>query len=185
MIVQVRTLFTRKDNRKMAMLTLEDITGKCEAVIFPKAYETHFEQLIAEKMVFITGTVDRSRDRANIQIDHVVPISKAIEMYTGMIEITFPPANDEKFLKALKDLLKQHHGSCRVLLRIRAATHPDNIAIIRSDSKFSVKASRNLADELEKLLGDQKLLTFKPKPVAPPKENPRARFARKQVAVGG
>ncbi|MCK5113365.1 MAG: DNA polymerase III subunit alpha [Phycisphaerae bacterium] len=185
MIVQIRPLFTRKDNRKMAMLTLEDITGKCEAVIFPRAYETYADQLAPEKMVFITGTVDRSRDRASIQIDEVVPIDQAVELYTGMLEISFPPASDDEFANALKDLLAQHRGACTVLLKVRAATHPDNIAIIRSGREFGIKPSRSLADDLEKLLGDQKLLTFKPKPVAAAPENPRARFARKKVGVGG
>jgi len=143
------------------------------------------EQLVPEKMVFITGTIDRSRDRANIQIDQVVPIDKALELYTGMLEITFPTASDEKFSDALKDLLEQHRGNRTVVLKVRATTHPDKIAIIRSGKEFGVEVSRNLIDELEKLLGDQKLLSCKATTVPAAPENPRARFARKQVAVGG
>ena len=58
MIQQIRQTVTKSKGEKMAMLTLEDTTGKCEAVAFPRTYALIAEHLYADHMVFITGSVD-------------------------------------------------------------------------------------------------------------------------------
>ena len=67
------------------MLTVEDLTGKCDAVMFSDAYEQYGPLLVENRIVFLSGRVDRRRERANIVIDEVIPIDKAIEELAGAV----------------------------------------------------------------------------------------------------
>ncbi len=167
MIASVRYTFTRKDNRKMAMLTLEDLTGKCEAVVFPKVYEAFQELLAPEKMVFITGSVDRSRQRASIRVDDVRPIDQALEAFTDQLHISIPPGAKEDWNARLIQALRDHSGGCPVYLQTRPMHRPDMTVTIRAGADYNVRPSRELLCELEALLTDQKHLRLYPRTIEP------------------
>ncbi|MBN1555315.1 MAG: DNA polymerase III subunit alpha, partial [Phycisphaerae bacterium] len=174
-IAGVRPTFTRKDNRKMAMLTLEDLTGKCDAVVFPKTYETCAEQLQPDAMVFITGSVDRSRERANIRVDEVKPIDEALEAFTAEVHISLPAGATKELSGKIAETLQAHKGPCPVFVNVRPAHRTDVTAMIRAGAHLNVKPTRELFTALEELLGDQKHLRLAPKPVAPPADQGRWR----------
>ncbi len=164
MIASVRVTFTKKDSRKMAMLTVEDLTGKCEAVVFPKVYETSAEMLQADAMVFLTGAIDRRRERASIIVEQVIPIDEALEQLTGQILLRLSsPAAGEETLQQLRDVLTGHRGNCPVLLELTPTGRNDVRATIRPDPQWFVRPSRSLVEELEKLFEQENLvLTAKP-----------------------
>ena len=164
MIASIRYTATRKDNRKMAMLTVEDLTGKCEAVAFPRAYEQFGALLAPEAMVFITGTVDRRRDRGGIIIENVTPIDLAVERVTAQVLVRIaPPAAGHDLLGRLAERLEHHHGNCPLLLELTPTDRQDVRATVRPDRKWFVRPSRKLLDELTDLLGQKALvLTARP-----------------------
>ena len=53
---------TTKTNRMMAFLTLEDLVGAVEVIIFPKDYEKYRDKLTEENKVFIRGRVSAEED---------------------------------------------------------------------------------------------------------------------------
>ncbi len=185
MIVGNRRTFTKKDNKPMAMLTLEDLTGKCDAVVFPRVYEEVNGLLAEEAMVFITGTVDKSRERANILVDGVTPIDQALAEFTGGVEIRLPAGHADKpdLLEELKDLLTSHKGSCPAYLRVVPQERMDVQAVMRLGSDWSVVASRGLVTALVELLGDQKYVRLQPRRLPAKEPNPRAKWARRQPAA--
>ncbi len=65
MIPEIRQVTTRKGDR-MAIIQLEDLTGVCEAVVFPKSYERLCEHLMVETRLLIWASVDRRDD--NVQL---------------------------------------------------------------------------------------------------------------------
>jgi DNA polymerase-3 subunit alpha len=174
-IASVRPTFTRKDNRKMAMLTLEDLTGKCDAVVFPRIYETCAERLEADAMLFITGSVDRSRERANIRVDEVKPIDEALETFTAEVHIELPAGATKELTGKIAEALASRKGPCPVFVKVRPAHRSDVTAMIRVGQHLNVKPSRELVTKLEEVLGDQKYLRLAPKPAAPPAEKGRWR----------
>lgn len=174
-IASVRSTFTRKDNRKMAMLTLEDLTGKCDAVVFPGTYETCAELLHADAMVFITGAVDRSRERANIRVDEVKPIDEALASFTAEVHIELPAGATKELTSSLAETLAAHRGPCAVFVKVLPAHRADVTAMIRVGAHLNVKPSRELMTALETLLGGQEFLRLAPKPVAPPADQGRWR----------
>ena len=155
MIQQIRQTVTKSKGEKMAMLTLEDTTGKCEAVAFPRTYALIAEHLYADHMVFITGSVDHSRDRVQIIVDEVVPLIDASERYTKSMTVVFPPAADDTFAEKLKALLAAHPGSSAVHLEIRPSCRPDIAVMVQASQSLHVKPTRELLLGLEALLDQQ------------------------------
>jgi DNA polymerase-3 subunit alpha len=166
MITSVRSLYTKKGD-KMAAMILEDLTGKCEAVVFPRTYQDLAERLQAENLVFVTGSVDRSRSRTQIIVDDVTPLDRAVENYLRELMIRLPAGGGEKLIQAISKTLQSHRGNCSVLLGVRPQGRADVMATIRAGRDYCVNPSRELMTTLEELLGDQRQLVLCPQPVSP------------------
>ena len=94
---------------KMAMITIEDRTGSLEGVIFSNVFAEVGEVLQQDKQVFVIGEIDRSRGRAGMKINYVLPIEEASAHLAGSIEIKLCDGEEAvPTLSHLKGLLQQH-----------------------------------------------------------------------------
>ena len=59
-MITEKTIKYTKNNKVMAFLTLEDLVGTVEVIIFPRDYEKYHDLLVEDEKVFITG-------RANVE----------------------------------------------------------------------------------------------------------------------
>ena len=64
MIIDKTTKLTRT-NTMMAFLTVEDLVGTVEVVVFPKDYETNSALLSEDSKVFIQGRVSGEEEKAS------------------------------------------------------------------------------------------------------------------------
>ena len=63
-----------KNGQSMAFVTLEDLVGTVEVIVFPKVYTAERGKLTVDNKVFITGTVDcRGDENGKILCDKVIP----------------------------------------------------------------------------------------------------------------
>jgi len=58
-------VYTRRDNKPMCFLTIEDIYGTLETVIFPNLYQTYAGELLEGRGVIIEGKVNLREERGN------------------------------------------------------------------------------------------------------------------------
>ncbi|MBT3199042.1 MAG: DNA polymerase III subunit alpha [Phycisphaerales bacterium] len=170
MIASIRPIMTRKGD-KMAILTLEDLSGKCEAVLFPRTFQAYVEHVAEDNIVFINGTLDRRNEQMQIIVESIVPIDPAIEKFTRQLLLRLPPGvPDAEFLGELGSILSSHQGNCSVDIELRPTSRSDVWATVRPAPEWFVAASRDLVAELTELLGDQRNVKCMPKPlVAAPK----------------
>ncbi len=68
MINDIRQVTTRKGDR-MAILKIEDLTGGCEAVVFPKSYQRLSDHLMTETRLLFWGSVDRRDENVQLIVD--------------------------------------------------------------------------------------------------------------------
>jgi DNA polymerase-3 subunit alpha len=62
-LMDVKTIVTKKGDN-MAFLKLEDETGSCEIVVFPRAFQENKDRLVADRAVFVEGKLeDRDGER--------------------------------------------------------------------------------------------------------------------------
>ncbi len=89
-----KTIKHTRTNQMMAFLTLEDLTGTVEIVVFPRDYEKNREYLEVDSKVFIRGRVSEEEDRASKLIcEKIIPFEKKKKE----LWIQFP--DKESFLK--------------------------------------------------------------------------------------
>jgi DNA polymerase III subunit alpha len=169
MIASIRPIMTRKGD-KMAILTLEDLSGKCEAVLFPRTYQEYLEHVCEDNIVFINGSLDRRNEQMQIIVESIVPIDPAIAKFTRQLLLRLPPGvPEDAFIDKLQGLLGKHPGNCSLDIEVRPSLRSDVLVTVRPDAKWSVAPSRDLVGELTELLGDQRHVKCLPRPLVPPK----------------
>jgi DNA polymerase-3 subunit alpha len=104
MVPELRQVTTRKGDR-MAVLQLEDLTGSCEAVVFPKSYARLADHLMVDARLLVWASVDRRDERVQLIVDDCRSID---DLQLLMVEIPAEQAADIAVQHRLRECLQQH-----------------------------------------------------------------------------
>ena len=165
MIASVRQRITksgRSAGSKMAILTVEDLTGSCDAVVFSDAYERLAKLLTDEAIVFVSGRIDRRRESPQIIVDQVIPVEQAVEQLTASVLVRLENPRDNAALMGLAELLRRHRGRVPVFLEVAPAARAELRVIVRPGNEWQVAPSQKFYDELCQL-AEQKNVVLKAK----------------------
>lgn len=114
-ISRFKTIHTKRNNAKMAFLTLEDETNKIEAVVFPKTFEKSESIIALNKAVYLEGKLNQRDNTLSILIDLISESApKNSNQYDFVIQI--PPKTSQSQLMALNKLLKANPNGHRGLI---------------------------------------------------------------------
>jgi DNA polymerase-3 subunit alpha len=111
LISELRPVTTRKGDR-MAVLQLEDLSGSCEAVVFPKTYARLADHLVADARLLLWAAVDRRDDRVQLIVDACCGID---DLELLMVEIPADQAGDITIQHRLRECLHQHRPALEEL----------------------------------------------------------------------
>ncbi|WP_461810890.1 DNA polymerase III subunit alpha [Faecalimonas sp.] len=101
-----KTIKYTKNNKVMAFLTIEDLLGTVEVVIFPKDYEKNKLYLEEDSKVFVKGRVSEEDERASKLIcESIVPFQEIKKE----LWIQFP--NKENFIQEEEQLYRMINSS--------------------------------------------------------------------------
>ena len=106
-INKVKIIYTKKNNSKMAFVSLEDESDKIEGVIFPKIYEAFANFLQENKAVYIEGKISDKNEEKSIIVDFIdekAPLKN--QKYDFTIEI--PPKTNPSKIMEINNLLKKN-----------------------------------------------------------------------------
>ncbi|MBK7403338.1 MAG: DNA polymerase III subunit alpha [Phycisphaerales bacterium] len=90
LVQSVRTLVVkqgRSAGQKMAILTIEDLSGAADAVMFADCFGKHGHLLEDDQPKFLLGRVDLSRGDPQILVDRLVPID-GLPLERGTLRVT-------------------------------------------------------------------------------------------------
>ncbi len=90
MVSGLRPVTTRKGDR-MAVLQLEDLSGSCEAVVFPKTYARLADFLMVDARLLIWASVDRRDEQVQLIVDDCRVID---ELKVLLVELEGSEASD-------------------------------------------------------------------------------------------
>jgi hypothetical protein len=82
MVSSLRTLIARSGRnagKKLGVITLEDLTGRIEALVFSTDLPKYQPLLTPDEVVFIVGQVDRKREEPSLRVSSVVAAADAAE----------------------------------------------------------------------------------------------------------
>ncbi|MDO5425371.1 MAG: DNA polymerase III subunit alpha [Eubacteriales bacterium] len=116
-MITSRTIKHTKTGKTMAFVTLEDLVGTAEVVVFPRDYENNRALLEEDRKVFIQGRVSTEDDRPSKLICEKV---WAFEEVPRELWIQFPTL--ECFLqqeRELYDILRTSDGRDRVVIYLK------------------------------------------------------------------
>lgn len=71
MVTEVKVIYTKKSNKQMAFVTLEDTTGSIPCVVFPDAYEQYKKILEEGKKLFLRGTVSTGDKETSVLVKNI------------------------------------------------------------------------------------------------------------------
>ncbi|HEY9875510.1 MAG TPA: OB-fold nucleic acid binding domain-containing protein, partial [Candidatus Obscuribacterales bacterium] len=89
MLTEIKQV-TTKAGLPMAILQIEDLEDKAEAVVFPKTYETVASFLVTDVPVILEGKVDRKEDQTQVIVENI----KLVEVDQLVIEVPAQPEED-------------------------------------------------------------------------------------------
>lgn len=73
-ILAAKTTKTTKSNQMMAFITIEDLVGSVEVLVFPRDYEKNNRLLKVDDKVFVSGRVSGEEDKASkLILERIVP----------------------------------------------------------------------------------------------------------------
>jgi len=104
MVPELRQVNTRKGDR-MAVLQLEDLTGSCEAVVFPKSYARLADHLMVDARLLVWASVDRRDDRVQLIVEDCRSID---DLQLLMVDLPADQAADIAIQHRLRECLHRH-----------------------------------------------------------------------------
>ncbi|WP_394525781.1 DNA polymerase III subunit alpha [Lacrimispora sp. JR3] len=147
-MITAKTVKTTRNNKMMAFITLEDLLGSVEVIVFPKDYESKRELFVEESKVFIQGRVSIGDDPVGKLIcERVIPFSDLPKE----LWLKFP--DKEEYSAMERDLLedlKESEGNDSVIIYLEKERAKKVLP-----SNRNVNAGGALLDHLVKKLGEK------------------------------
>jgi len=150
-VAGLKESITKKGDR-MGFVTLEDLTGSVEVIVFPDVYGKAVEQLKSELPLVVSGSLDVGEKNTKIKATDIVPLHALTEKETRRVVVTLKSAGlDRHHLESLRELIGRYPGNCRMFLRFEL---PERCAVtVNLPESLTVAAREELSLEVEALLG--------------------------------
>lgn len=151
MVAGLKELMTKKGDR-MAFVTLEDLNGFVEMVVFPEIYQAAAELLKSEAPLLVTGTLDVSEESCKLMAQKIVALQEVNLEQTRRVNFRLSTVGlDSDRLRALRDIVARHRGKCEVVVRLLIPNRSETVLKLPED--LLVAASDELMEETERLFG--------------------------------
>ena len=146
-MITSKTIKYTKQNKVMAFVTLEDLAGSVEVVVFPRDYEKNQQYLNEEEKVFIRGRVSEEDEAASKLIcEKVIPF----EQTRRELWLQYPDKDTYLGQEGeLFDVLRDSDGQDTVVIYCRKEK-----AIKRLSMNRNVNADKLLLNKLTNYLGE-------------------------------
>ena len=145
-MITEKTIKYTRNNKVMAFLTLEDLVGTVEIVVFPRDYENNAHMMEEDSKVFIQGRVSAEDDKPSKLICEKIT---AFDDIPRELWIQFAGKEEyEKKVHHFYQLISQSDGSDQVVVYLRKERQMKRLPAARN-----VKIDDNLLDILTKEYG--------------------------------
>ncbi len=149
LVTSVQRKITKKGD-PWAMVTLEDLEGAIEVLLFPSAYQLASTLLVPDAIITVKGRVSRSKEQPELHALEVT-VPDLDTRSDGPVVISLPSTRcTAPVIAQLKEVLRTHPGLTEVRLRLLTR---DATKLMRLDDGLRVTPSPALFADLKQLLG--------------------------------
>jgi DNA polymerase-3 subunit alpha len=133
-----------------ATITLEDLDGAIDVLLFPSAYTLASTLLVEDQIVRIKGQLSRDKDQPELRAQEV-SAPDLTQGPAGPVVISLPSTRcTPPVVAQLRDVLGTHPGMTEVQLRLLTRS---STKVLRLDDNLRVSPSPALFADLKQLLG--------------------------------
>ena len=149
-MVAAKTVKMTKNNQNMAFITLEDLMGSIEVVVFPKKYEQYRQYLEQDSKIFVYGRASISEDEGKMLLEKVVPFSDMPKQVYVQCD------NKDDYMKkeeSLFDVIDAYPGESAVVVVLKEEKMMKPLG-----RQFGIEVSEDMLDDMKKLMGEGKVI---------------------------
>ena len=112
----------------MAFVSIEDLHGSVEVVVFSSLYPQVADLIAVDNAVLVQGQLQQDEKSSKILADELVPMNKAEETWTANVHLRLDATRtDRDQLETLRDLCASHTGSCAAFIHLVAPEKTETI----------------------------------------------------------
>lgn len=153
-VVGLRTLFTKRGDR-MAIITLEDRTGRLDLTVFSEVFNNHKDLLNKDQLLIVEGevSIDDYTGSSKVMARRLFNIQQAREIYARriLVKITADKASTTLLDKLRQILVPFCPGSCPVFIEYY---RPDSSVQLALGANWQVRPAEELLRSMQAVLGD-------------------------------
>ncbi len=133
----------------MAYLTLEDVEGSVEVIVFPELYKNSVQVLKKDMLLLVKGNIDKDEKGLRVRAREVSDLEGAGNISLKRMEIRIDDTlGSSENLRGIRDLVTQYPGDCQLFLKIRQGQSQTLIA-----TGINIKPDNILLNRLEDMVG--------------------------------
>jgi DNA polymerase-3 subunit alpha len=147
---------TTKKGDRMAFLTLEDLKGFVEVILFPEVFKSALPLLGGGDPVLVRGILDLSEEQVKIKASEVLPLAEVASRAAKTIHLRIPIASAvPSQLTDLREIIISHPGGARVHLHLTDEKLQETV--IAFGDQFRVNPSPEVQSRIENLFGSSQM----------------------------
>jgi DNA polymerase III subunit alpha len=149
LITSVQRKVTKRGD-SWAMVSVEDLEGAIDVLLFPSVYQLAANVLSEDAIVIVRGRLSRQKDQPELHGQEVT-LPDLNDEARGPVVIALPLTRcTGPVVEQLKEVLGTHPGMSEVRLKLQAR---DSTKVMRLDDRLRVTPSPALFADLKQLLG--------------------------------
>ncbi|MBU1038033.1 MAG: DNA polymerase III subunit alpha [Candidatus Omnitrophica bacterium] len=158
-ISKTKFTVTKRTSEKMAIVTLEDLDGSVETLVFPATFAKASPLIKLDAVVFMKGRLSLREEEPKIIVNEVSALESVKMKYTKAISIELLTAGLEmSALDKLKRVLSRYPGGVPAYLKF---VKPDGTkSVVTMGNNFLIEPHEGLVRDIEKIFG-QDVVNFR------------------------
>jgi len=155
----VITHVARKNTRngdRMAIITLEDMEGQVEVVIFPEMYRNNLSILQEERILIVRGDGERRGDQVSIRASEIWNLDQARENLIRTVHIHLKALGlEEELLLSLRERIQRHRGNARLIIHVQLSDEDE--VVISAGDQYQVRPGPALERAMGELFSEPRI----------------------------
>jgi DNA polymerase-3 subunit alpha len=150
-VSNLKEINTKKGDR-MAFVTLEDLNGVVEVIVFSDLYKNASLLLKGEDPIVVKGRTDAGEESVKIIAGEILPFEQALGKLTTSIHLEVRSHSlGREDLLAMKEIFEDSRGNCPVYLHLVLPEKQE--AVIALGDEWKVNSGEQLVRRMKDLLG--------------------------------
>lgn len=157
-MITAKSIKTTRHNQMMAFITLEDLYGSVEVIVFPNIYESNADDLREDEIVYIKGRASvREDEDAKLICEVITPFEKMRTLREESAAKLYLKISKDKgsieVVEEIKPFLKANRGDMPVIIYI------ENLhKTMKASESLWIHPSEELMSQLKRILGDKNVV---------------------------